>query len=57
MIDMAQSAQDERHVGLLFVARRYVVARQQRTNLISALRHHVTGLALYFYIQTPETCF
>ena len=56
MIDMAQSAQDERHVGLLFVARRYVVARQQRTSVISA-GPHVTGLALYIYIQTPETCF
>ena len=32
------------------------MARQQRTSVISA-GPHVTGLALYFYIQTPETCF
>ena len=37
--------------------RRYVVARQQRTILISALRPHVMGLALCFDIRTPETCF
>ena len=32
------------------------MARQQRTSVISA-GPHVTGLALYIYIQTPETCF